>query len=62
MMNMQINETSGTAERESKPAMLDHLERRHGVRPSTLEAASGDLPSLSVLVTMRVVACVKVPR
>jgi transposase len=36
VMSVRIDEASGTAERENTLAMLDHLERRHGVRPATL--------------------------
>ena len=38
VMVVRVDEASGTAERENTLAMLDHLERRHGVRPSTLGA------------------------
>lgn len=41
VMSVRIDEASGTAERENTLAMLDHLERRHGVRPSTLGADKG---------------------
>jgi transposase len=41
VMSVRIDEASGTAERESTLAMLDHLERRHGVRPATLGADKG---------------------
>lgn len=41
VMSVRIDEANGTAERENTLAMLDHLERRHGVRPSTLGADKG---------------------
>jgi transposase len=41
VMSVRIDEASGTAERENTLAMLDHLERRHGVRPATLGADKG---------------------
>jgi transposase len=41
VMGVRVDEASGTAERENTLAMLDHLERRHGVRPSTLGADKG---------------------
>lgn len=41
VMSVSIDEANGTAERENTLAMLDHLERRHGVRPSTLGADKG---------------------
>lgn len=41
VMSVRIDEASGTAERENTLKMLDHLERRHGVRPSTLGADKG---------------------
>lgn len=41
VMSVRVDEASGTAERENTLAMLDHLERRHGVRPSTLGADKG---------------------
>ncbi len=41
VMSVRVDEASGTAERENTLAMLDHLERRHGVRPATLGADKG---------------------
>lgn len=41
VMGVRIDRASGTAERESTLAMLDHLDRRHGVRPATLGADKG---------------------
>ena len=41
VMSVRVDEASGTAERENTLAMLDHLERRHGVRPTTLGADRG---------------------
>ena len=41
VMSVRVDEASGTAERANTLAMLDHLERRHGVRPSTLGADKG---------------------
>lgn len=41
VMSVRVEEASGTAERTSTLEMLDHLERRHGVRPSTLGADKG---------------------
>ena len=41
VMSVRIDEASGTAERENTLKMLDHLKRRHGVRPSTLGADKG---------------------
>jgi transposase len=41
VMSVRVDEASGTAERESTLEMLDHLERRHGVRPATLGADKG---------------------
>ena len=41
VMSVRVDEANGTAERENTLAMLDHLERRHGVRPSTLGADKG---------------------
>lgn len=41
VMSVRIDEASGTAERENTLKMLDHIERRHGVRPSTLGADKG---------------------
>ena len=41
VMSVRIDEANGTAERENTLAMLDHLERRHGVRPATLGADKG---------------------
>lgn len=41
VMSVRIDEANGTAERENTLKMLDHLERRHGVRPSTLGADRG---------------------
>jgi hypothetical protein len=41
VMSVRIDEASGTAERESTLKMLDHLQRRHGVRPATLGADKG---------------------
>ncbi len=38
---VRVDEACGTAERENTLAMLDHLERRHGVRPATLGADKG---------------------
>ena len=41
VMGVRIDEASGTAERGNTLSMLDHLERRHGVRPATLGADKG---------------------
>ena len=41
VMSVRIDEAGGRAERANTLAMLDHLERRHGVRPSTLGADKG---------------------
>lgn len=41
VMSVRVDEANGTAERENTLAMLDHLERRHGVRPATLGADKG---------------------
>lgn len=41
VMSVRVDEASGTAERENTLKMLDHLERRHGVRPHTLGADKG---------------------
>lgn len=41
VMSVRVEEASGTAERENALEMLDHLERRHGVRPATLGADKG---------------------
>jgi IS5 family transposase len=41
VMSVRVDEAKGTAERENTLRMLDHLERRHGVRPSTLGADKG---------------------
>ena len=41
VMSVRVDEANGTAERENTLRMLDHLERRHGVRPSTLGADKG---------------------
>lgn len=41
VMSVRVDEASGKAERENTLRMLDHLERRHGVRPSTLGADKG---------------------
>jgi transposase len=41
VMSVRVDEAGGTAERENTLKMLDHLERRHGVRPSTLGADKG---------------------
>lgn len=41
VMSVRVDEASGTAERENTLAMLDHVERRHGVRPATLGADKG---------------------
>lgn len=41
VMSVRIDEANGTAERENTLAMLDHLERRHGVCPATLGADKG---------------------
>jgi len=41
VLSVRIDEASGTAERENTLCMLDHVERRHGVRPSTLGADKG---------------------
>lgn len=41
VMGVRIDRASGTAERESTLKMLDHLGRRHGVRPATLGADKG---------------------
>lgn len=41
VMGVRVDEASGTAERENTLRMLDHLERRHGVRPWTLGADKG---------------------
>ncbi len=41
VMGVRVDEASGTAERDSTLKMLDHLERRHGVRPATLGADKG---------------------
>jgi hypothetical protein len=41
VMSVRVDEASGTAERENTLKMLDHLERRHGVRPATLGADKG---------------------
>lgn len=41
VMGVRIDEASGTAERENTLRMLDHVERRHGVRPATLGADKG---------------------
>lgn len=41
VMGVRVDEANGTAERENTLAMLDHLQRRHGVRPSTLGADKG---------------------
>lgn len=41
VMSVRIDEASGTAERENTLKMLDHLQRRHGVRPATLGADKG---------------------
>jgi transposase len=41
VMSVRVDRASGTAERDSTLKMLDHLERRHGVRPHTLGADKG---------------------
>ena len=41
VMSVRIDEASGTAERANTLKMLDHLERRHRVRPATLGADKG---------------------
>lgn len=41
VMGVRVDEASGRAERDNTLAMLDHLERRHGVRPATLGADKG---------------------
>lgn len=41
VVSVRVDEASGTAERENTLKMLDHLERRHGVRPATLGADKG---------------------
>jgi transposase len=41
VMSVRVDEASGTAERENTLKMLDHVERRHGVRPATLGADKG---------------------
>lgn len=41
VMGVRVDEANGTAERENTLKMLDHLERRHGVRPATLGADKG---------------------
>lgn len=41
VMSVRVDEANGTAEREGTLAMLDDLERRHGVRPATLGADKG---------------------
>lgn len=41
VMTVRVDEANGTAERTSTLGMLDHLERRHGVRPATLGADKG---------------------
>jgi len=41
VMSVRVDEANGTAERENTLAMLDHLERRHTVRPATLGADKG---------------------
>lgn len=41
VMSVRIDEANGTAERENTLTMLDHLERRHAVRPWTLGADKG---------------------
>lgn len=41
VMRVRVEEANGRAERESTLAMLDELEDRHGVRPSTLGADKG---------------------
>lgn len=38
---VRIDEVNGTAERDSTLKMLDHLERRHGVRPATIGPDNG---------------------
>lgn len=41
VMGVRVDEANGTAERENTLEMLDHLGRRHGVRPTTLGADKG---------------------
>jgi transposase len=41
VMSVRVDEANGTAERENTLKMLDHVERRHGVRPATLGADKG---------------------
>lgn len=41
VMGVRVDRACGTAERDNTLAMLDHLERRHGVRPATLGADKG---------------------
>lgn len=41
VMGVRVDEACGAAERKNALAMLDHLERRHGVRPATLGADKG---------------------
>lgn len=41
VMGVRVDEANGTAERNSTLRMLDHVERRHGVRPATLGADKG---------------------
>ncbi|MBX3389794.1 MAG: IS5 family transposase [Phycisphaeraceae bacterium] len=41
VMSVRVDEANGTAERAGALAMLDHVECRHGVRPSTLGADKG---------------------
>jgi hypothetical protein len=59
VMSVRIDEASGRAERENTLAMLDHLEHRHGVRPSTLGADKGyDAGPFQVGLERRRAACV----
>jgi transposase len=41
VMGVRIDEANGTAERENTLKILDHVERRHALRPATLGADKG---------------------